>query len=119
MTSSLWCWKWSSKPLRKRENRAVVRFSKPSAGLEPATPPLPWQCGQRPRHAPAQKDSVWVAASGSDGSIAHAWRCSRLSTSAVRGAPCADSQAIIATAPAVGGRTLPGMGTTSSAKPGS
>jgi len=39
--------------------------------------------------------SVWAAASLSGGSIAQAWRCSRLSTSAVRGAPCADSQAII------------------------
>jgi len=42
-----------------------------------------------------------------------AWRCSRASTSAVRGAPWIDSQAIIAVALSVGGRTLPGIGTTS------
>jgi len=35
--------KWSAKPLRKRENRATAQFSKPSAGLEPATPSLPWR----------------------------------------------------------------------------
>jgi hypothetical protein len=37
--------KWSPEPLPKRENRAVVRFVKPSAGLEPATPSLPWRSG--------------------------------------------------------------------------
>jgi hypothetical protein len=37
--------KWSLKPLRKQENRATARFLKPSAGLEPATPSLPWQSG--------------------------------------------------------------------------
>src|SRR5215207_6993012 len=36
--------KWSSEPLLKQENRAVARFSEPSAGLEPATPSLPWKC---------------------------------------------------------------------------
>jgi hypothetical protein len=35
--------KWSSEPLRKRANRATARFLKPSAGLEPATPSLPWR----------------------------------------------------------------------------
>jgi hypothetical protein len=54
----------------------------------------------------------------SGASIAQAWRCSRLSTSAVRGAPWTDSQAIIAAALSVGGRTLPGIGTTSIARPG-
>ena len=34
--------KWSSEPLRKQGNRGVMRFRKPSAGLEPATPSLPW-----------------------------------------------------------------------------
>ena len=41
-------WKRSAKPLRKDRNRAVARFLKPSAGLEPATPSLPWRslyCG--------------------------------------------------------------------------
>ena len=38
-TTSVRPWKWSSDPVRKRENRAVARFLKPSAGLEPATPP--------------------------------------------------------------------------------
>ena len=33
--------KWSSEPLRKQGNRGVMRFRKPSAGLEPATPSLP------------------------------------------------------------------------------
>jgi hypothetical protein len=42
-------WKWSPEPLRKRENRAVARFLKPSAGLEPATPSLPWQPRARSR----------------------------------------------------------------------
>jgi hypothetical protein len=37
-------WKWSAEPLRESENRAVARFPKPSAGLEPATPSLPWKC---------------------------------------------------------------------------
>jgi hypothetical protein len=45
--------KWSPEPLRKRENRATARFLKPSAGLEPATPSLPWQSGQEPKRAPA------------------------------------------------------------------
>jgi hypothetical protein len=36
-------WKWSSEPIRKGEKRAVAPFPKPSAGLEPATPSLPWQ----------------------------------------------------------------------------
>ena len=33
--------KWSSSPLQKQRNRAAARFSKPSDGLEPATPSLP------------------------------------------------------------------------------
>jgi hypothetical protein len=33
-----------TRPLRKQENRATARFLKPSAGLEPATPSLPWKC---------------------------------------------------------------------------
>jgi hypothetical protein len=65
------------------------------------------------------RHQVWVAASPSGGSIARAWRCSRLSTSAVRGAPWTDSQAIIGVALSVGGRTLPGIGTTSIARLGS
>jgi hypothetical protein len=36
--------KGSAEPLRKGGNRAVARFLKPSAGLEPATPSLPWKC---------------------------------------------------------------------------
>ena len=32
-------------PVRKQENRATARFLKPSAGLEPATPSLPWRSG--------------------------------------------------------------------------
>jgi hypothetical protein len=43
--------KWSSEPLRKRENRAVARFLKPSAGLEPATPSLPSTRWVRPHVA--------------------------------------------------------------------
>jgi len=35
--------KGSLDQLRKRENRAVARFTEPSAGLEPATPSLPWR----------------------------------------------------------------------------
>jgi hypothetical protein len=38
--------KGSAEPLRKGGNRAVARFLKPSAGLEPATPSLPWQSSQ-------------------------------------------------------------------------
>jgi hypothetical protein len=41
-----WSRKWSREPLRNQENRAVARFPKPSAGLEPATPSLPWQSDQ-------------------------------------------------------------------------
>jgi hypothetical protein len=37
--------KGSAEPLRKGENRSVARSSEPSAGLEPATPSLPWQPG--------------------------------------------------------------------------
>ena len=36
-------WKWSPEPLRKQRNRAAARILKPSAGLEPATPSLPWR----------------------------------------------------------------------------
>ena len=38
--------KGSAEPLRKEENRAVARFSEPSAGLEPATPSLPSKSGR-------------------------------------------------------------------------
>jgi hypothetical protein len=43
--------KWSADPLQEQENRAAARFVKPSAGLEPATPSLPWPSGlfARPR----------------------------------------------------------------------
>src|SRR4051795_3134504 len=37
--------KWSPESLRKCGNRAVARFPKPSDGLEPSTPSLPWQSG--------------------------------------------------------------------------
>ena len=37
--------KWSPDPLQEQENRAAARFVKPSAGLEPATPSLPWRSG--------------------------------------------------------------------------
>jgi hypothetical protein len=39
-------WKWSLEPLWKQRKRAVARFLTPSAGLEPATPSLPWQSGR-------------------------------------------------------------------------
>ena len=39
--------KWSPDPLRQQENRAAARFVKPSAGLEPATPSLPWRSRHR------------------------------------------------------------------------
>ena len=48
--------KWSSEPLLKQENRVVARFREPSAGLEPATPSLPWQSGDARGH-PAQSQS--------------------------------------------------------------
>jgi hypothetical protein len=38
--------KWSPEPLREQENRATARFLKPSSGLEPETPSLPWQPGE-------------------------------------------------------------------------
>ena len=44
--------KWSIEPLRKQENCATARFLKPSAGLEPATPSLPWQPSQQSQRAP-------------------------------------------------------------------
>jgi hypothetical protein len=36
-----------SRAAPEQENRAVARFLKPSAGLEPATPSLPWRFGAR------------------------------------------------------------------------
>jgi hypothetical protein len=37
--------KGSAEPIQKEENRAAARFLKPSAGLEPATPSVPWRSG--------------------------------------------------------------------------
>jgi hypothetical protein len=49
--------KWSSEPLRERVNCAVARFPEPSAGLEPATPSLPWQSGASSRR-PTQSQNA-------------------------------------------------------------
>src|SRR5215207_2380472 len=39
--------KRSPDPLQEQENRVAARFVKPSAGLEPATPSLPWRSRHR------------------------------------------------------------------------
>ena len=48
--------KRSPTPLQDRENRAAARFVKPSAGLEPATPSLPWR--SRHRCEPSQAEET-------------------------------------------------------------
>jgi hypothetical protein len=48
--------KWSSEPLLKQKTALQRGFQEPSAGLEPATPSLPWQSGNA-RGLPAQSQS--------------------------------------------------------------
>jgi hypothetical protein len=53
--------KWSPDPLQEQENRAAARFVKPSAGLEPATPSLPWR-SRHPSEASPDGQSRCTAA---------------------------------------------------------
>src|SRR4051794_1410771 len=53
--------KGSADPHRRQENRAVARFPKPSAGLEPATPSLPLKSGNVPgRGAESQSPCLYA-----------------------------------------------------------
>jgi hypothetical protein len=62
--------KWTAVPLRKCENRATAPVLKPSAGLEPATPSLPWQSGASARR-PAKSQSACIGAARAVGNRRH------------------------------------------------